>query len=296
MIRIQHIGEFNSIQLDVLRLDEVHPTISGNKWFKLKYNLQEAQNQQKNTLLTFGGAFSNHIYAVAHAGKEFQFQTIGIIRGEELANQWQTNPTLSEAVSLGMKLYFVSRNEYREKEKGTVFQEIYQRNMYVIPEGGTNEHAIKGTMEIITNEHSNYDFIACSVGTGGTISGLSLAAKSHQTILGFSSLKNADFLHQEIERFSHKKNFKLFLSHHFGGYGKVTTELMEFITLFQQKYNVPLDPIYTAKMMLGLTQEIEKGSFAKNSKILAIHTGGLQGVKGMKIALQKKHNETQHEK
>jgi 1-aminocyclopropane-1-carboxylate deaminase len=239
-------------------------------------------------LLTFGGAFSNHIVAVASAGKEFGFETIGIIRGEELQEKIEENPSLSVAQQFGMKLVFVSRDAYRLKETPEFIKEMKSQfgDFYLLPEGGTNEFAIKGCEEILSEDDIEFSHICTSIGTGGTISGIINSAASHQNIIGFSSLKG-DFLQKDIAKFAKQKNWSVNCEYHFGGYGKITNELIEFINSFYIQHEIPLDPIYTGKMMFGVLDLIQKDFFPPNSKILAIHTGGLQGIAGMNLKLEK---------
>lgn len=272
------------------REDKIHPIISGNKYRKLKYNILEAQNQNSKTLLTFGGAYSNHIAAVASAGKEFGFKTIGVIRGEELACKISENPTLSFAQNCGMQFKFISREVYRTKTTLSFLNTLKNElgNFYLIPEGGTNELATKGCEEILIEEDKTFDIICSPVGTGGTISGIINASQPHQKILGFPALKG-DFLQKEIGKFTSKSNWELVTDYHFGGYAKINSTLVEFINRFKQEYNIPLDPIYTGKMMFGIFDLIKKGYFKKGAKILAIHTGGLQGIDGMNIKLKQKN-------
>lgn len=271
------------------REDLIHPFVSGNKFRKLKYNLLQAKTKNQSSLLTFGGAFSNHIAAVAYAGKENGFQTIGIIRGEELIDKVSKNPTLLFAQDCGMQLEFVTREAYREKSEFSFLENLKNRfgNFYLIPEGGTNELAIKGCEEILTTEDSGFDFICCAVGTGGTISGLINSALPHQKVLGFPALKG-DFLQDEIRIFAKNQNWELLTNYHFGGYGKVTTDLIAFINDFYSKTKIPLDPIYTGKMVFGVLDLIKKNYFKENSKILLIHTGGIQGIQGMNLKLEAK--------
>lgn len=193
------------IELYIKRDDLNHPLISGNKLRKLKYNLIEASEKGFSKIVTFGGAFSNHILATAAAGKEFGFETIGVIRGEELINQIDDNPTLHEARNLGMKFYFVSREVYRNKNAEVFLKELEEKfgSFYLVPEGGTNELAIKGCEEILEEEDSSFDFVCCAVGTGGTISGIINASKTNQKILGFPALKG-DFLYNDIRNLSIK--------------------------------------------------------------------------------------------
>ena len=280
----------NEITLHIKREDLIHPFISGNKFRKLKYNLLKANEEKKTKLLTFGGAFSNHIAAVAYAGKENNFETIGIIRGEELESQIYENPTLQFAQECGMKFQFVSREEYKNKATDLFLEKLQKTNgdFYLIPEGGANSLAVKGCEEIVTEEDSQFSHICCSIGTGGTISGLINASHIGQKIIGFPSLKG-DFLSEDICKFAVKSNWELVTDYHFGGYGKVNEELIRFINDFYQQTKIPLDPVYTGKMMFGIIELIENGFFPKGAKILAIHTGGLQGIKGMNIYLKNKN-------
>jgi len=282
-----------TVRLFIKREDLIHPFVSGNKFRKLKYNLAEAQKEEQHTLLTFGGAFSNHIAAVAAAGKIHGFQTIGIIRGEELIDKVNSNSTLRFAQENGMKFKFVTREMYREKATSEFLAQLTREfgRFYTIPEGGTNELAVKGCAEIITEKEQDFDTICCAVGTGGTIAGICHGAFSHQQILGFPALKG-DFLQQEIEQYVSKDNWELNTTYHFGGYGKVTDELIQFINSFKQQTQIPLDPIYTGKMMFGIIDLIKNEHFAKQNRILAIHSGGLQGIEGMNQKLQRKGHQT----
>ena len=283
----------DGIELFIKREDKLHPIISGNKFRKLKYNIQEAKRLGHTTLLTFGGAFSNHILAVAGAGAEFGFKTIGIIRGEELESKINENPTLAKTQELGMQFHFVSRTAYRDKESSSFISFLCEKfgNFYLVPEGGTNDLAIKGCEEILTSEDKSYfTHIACAVGTGGTISGLINSSTEKQQLIGFSSLKGA-FLSEVIRNFVSKTNWSISDAYHFGGYGKVNDELIQFLNSFYTQTSIPLDPVYTGKMVFGVLDLIEKGYFPENSKILMIHTGGLQGIKGMNFALKNKNKE-----
>ena len=279
-----------SIRLFIRREDLIHPFVSGNKFRKLEYNLLEAKNQKKTTLLTFGGAFSNHIAATAFAGMQNGFKTIGIIRGDELAAKINENPTLKFAQENGMVFEFVSRETYRLKESDDFIENLKNKygDFYVIPEGGTNDLAVKGCEEILKEEDSFFDYICSSIGTGGTISGIINSALPHQKVLGFPSLKG-DFLQKDIRKFADKENWTLISDYHFGGYGKVSIELIEFINSFYQENDIPLDPIYTGKMVFGVIDLIHQGYFPENSKILMIHTGGLQGIEGMNLKLKSKN-------
>ncbi len=279
-----------SIEIIVKREDLIHPIISGNKYRKLKYNVSQAKALEKNTLLTFGGAFSNHIAALAYAGKLNNLNTIGVIRGEELVYKENLNPTLTLAKSLGMKLKFVTREEYRRKTKDSFVNTLINEfgEFYLIPEGGTNNLAIKGCEEILKNEDFRANYVCCAVGTGGTISGIINSSNANQKILGFPALKGG-FLNQDIRNFANQDNWGLITDYHFGGYGKIKPELISFINTFKRDYNIPLDPIYTGKMMFGIFDLIEKGYFPDGSKILVVHTGGLQGIIGVNEKLKLKN-------
>ena len=274
----------------IKREDQLHPDISGNKLRKLKYNILEAKRLNKTTLLTFGGAYSNHIAAVAALGKEYGFKTIGIIRGEELVNKVSNNATLSFAKSCGMFFYFISRAEYRKKDELFFLENLKSiyGDFYLLPEGGTNEFAVKGCAEILTNKDTSFDYVCSSVGTGGTLAGLIKASNSLQTVIGFSALKGT-FQTSYINKFTRKKNYRILDDYCFGGYAKINIELIEFINDFKNKTTVSLDPIYTGKMIFGIFDLINKGYFKENSTILAVHTGGLQGINGMNALLKKKN-------
>ena len=283
------------IRLFVKREDAIHPFVSGNKFRKLKYNIQEAQKLQQDTLLTFGGAYSNHIVAVAVAGKIAGLKTIGIIRGEELAENFDKtialNATLREAHKNGMIFHFVTREAYRNKTAQSFidFLELKFGDFYLVPEGGTNELAVKGCEEILTKDDVSFDYICVAVGTGGTISGLINTANKDQKVLGFPALKGA-FLKKEITPFiNQKENWDFINEYHFGGYAKSNVDLITFINQFKEETNIQLDPIYTGKMLFGIVDLIKKNYFSRNSKILVIHTGGIQGIEGFNQKLAKKN-------
>jgi len=282
----------NSISVTIKREDLIHPFVSGNKFRKLKYNLLQAKEENQETLLTFGGAYSNHIAAVAFAGKENGFKTIGIIRGDELRDKIATNPTLQFAQNCGMQFEFISREDYRLKNEIPFLENLKQQHgdFYLIPEGGTNELAIKGCEEILTNEDEPFNFICCAVGTGGTISGIINSVLPHQKVLGFPALKG-DFLKDEIRNFVTDvpdEKWELITKYHFGGYGKVNEDLIAFINEFLKNNDIPLDPIYTGKMVFGVIDMIAANYFPAESKILLIHTGGIQGIEGMNSKLRSK--------
>ena len=280
----------NGISLEIKREDLLHPFISGNKFRKMKYNLLQAKAENQETLLTFGGAYSNHIAAAAYAGKEYGFKTIGVIRGDELGDKIDGNPTLKFAQECGMQFEFVTREAYRFKTELHFIENLKAKfgSFYLVPEGGTNEYAIKGCEEILTEEDATFDFICLAVGTGGTISGIINSTLPHQKVLGFPALKG-DFLKDEIRKFATNENWELITDYHFGGYGKVNDELIRFINQFYKQTQMPLDPIYTGKMVFGVIDLIEKNYFPENTKILLIHTGGLQGIQGMNEVLKSKN-------
>jgi 1-aminocyclopropane-1-carboxylate deaminase len=279
----------HSITLTIKREDLLHPHISGNKFRKLKYNILEAKEQGKTALLTFGGAYSNHIAAAAAAGKEYGFATIGIIRGDELVDKIGDNPTLSFAESCGMTFKFISREDYRRKNEPDFLDALRAEfgNCYILPEGGTNALAVKGCEEILTANDAEFTHICLAVGTGGTISGVINAALLQQRVIGFPALKNVA-LWDDIRTFATNNNWELAEDYHFGGYGKVTEELITFINNFFDETGIPLDPIYTGKMAFGVIDLAQQGFFPDNARILLIHTGGLQGIQGMNQLLTKK--------
>ena len=271
------------VDLWLKREDLNHPLASGNKCRKLKYNLIEAKKQGHTKLLTFGGAYSNHIYAVAGVGKAEGFETIGIIRGEAHA---ELNPTLSFAESQGMQFHYMDRETYRKKDSSEVINLLKQLygGFYLIPEGGTNSLALKGCAEMAAELTDTFDYLCCPVGTGGTLAGVIMGLDGKGEILGFSSLKG-NFLQQEVndlllaEGIAYQ-NWSINTAYHFGGYAKVKPELLEFIRAFEQKHQILLDPVYTAKMLFGIYDLVEKGFFLQGSTVMALHTGGLQGRAG----------------
>ena len=267
------------VRLFIKRIDKIHPFVSGNKWFKLKYNLLEAKKQGLNTLLTFGGAYSNHIPATAFAAKEKEISSIGIIRGEE---HLPLNPTLRFAIDNGMKLHYISRSNYKEKTSANFLEALKNQfgDFYLIPEGGTNELAIQGAKEIL-DKNDIQDYICCAIGTGGTIAGIINASNDKQTVIGFPAIKGFEQLEKDIINWTNATNC-IFINDYVGnGYAKINTDLVDFINEFNARHNVPLDSIYTGKMMMGILDLVEKDFFLKGSSILALHTGGLQGNKGM---------------
>lgn len=275
-IPYQHFSLLNHIQLSIKRLDCVHPTISGNKFFKLKYNFHHAQQLGYRRILSFGGAYSNHIFALAHAAHEFGFKSIGIIRGAELALQ-PLNSHLQSVHELGMQLDFVSRTDYRRKNDADYLALLQQQypDAYIIPEGGSNLLAVQGCSEILSlADRQNYDVICCAVGTGGTIAGIINASHHQQYVLGFAALKG-DFLGTEIKKWTKKTNWTVISDETFGGYAKYSVQLLDFINEAKRQYQLPLEPIYTGKAFYQLMQRVQQGKFCSGTRILFIHTGGL---------------------
>jgi 1-aminocyclopropane-1-carboxylate deaminase len=254
-----------------------HPFISGNKWWKLKYNLEEAARLGKKKLLTFGGAYSNHIYAMAAAANELGFELVGIIRGEETL---PLNSTLAFAKGKGMQLHYVTREDYRKKTEPDFQKKLTDLfgDFYLIPEGGTNELAVKGVAEFANSllRELKFDYLSLPVGTGGTIAGIISGLDAEKKIIGFPALKGAQFLEREIRTYTDKENWQLMYDYHFGGYAKSTKELTDFMEQFERAHNIPLDPIYTAKMMFGIFDLVKQGFFKRGSTLLIVHTGGLQ--------------------
>ncbi len=279
----------NKVSLSVKREDLLHPTLSGNKFRKLKYNLQYARQAGFESLLTFGGAYSNHILATAVAGSELGFKTVGIIRGDELKDSWRRNPTLRAAGSAGMKFKFISRALYRDKMNPSFINQLEKEfgPCYCIPEGGTNPLAVKGCEEILTAADLEFNYICCSVGTGGTLAGLSNAAGPRQQVLGFPVLKGK-FLKKDIRKFAQRDNWALQPGYDFGGYAKINEPLIRFINEFREQSGIPLDAVYTGKLLFGIMDLIKSYYFPPNTRVLAIHTGGMQGVAGMNQKLKAK--------
>ncbi len=295
------------VTLHVLRLDLYQPLLSGrsfgqpcgNKYFKLKYNLQQAKASGAQQLLSFGGAYSNHIHALAMVGQLQGFRTVGIIRGEQIL---PLNETLQDASDSGMLLHYVSRGQYRQKTNPDYLAQLQREypDAYIIPEGGSNVLGVKGCMEIVDHiQHSidntlmandcnieAYSTIIVPCGTAATLAGIAAAAKNKQ-VLGIPVLKNAAYLDAEVEAYHQALgvpgcgNWQLIHDYHCGGYAKLSSELVDFIERFQQRHAIPIEPIYSGKMFYGLYQLLTKGYFDPGSCIVAIHTGGLQGLRSM---------------
>jgi 1-aminocyclopropane-1-carboxylate deaminase len=271
------------IRLLVKREDRNHPSISGNKWWKLKYNLEEVLLQQKHTVLTFGGAYSNHIYATAAAARACNLKSIGVIRGEEMLS---LNATLSFAAMNGMQLHYISREDYRKKDDPDFIMGLQKEfgDFYTIPEGGTNALAVKGCAELAAALlEIDFDYLLLPVGTGGTMAGIVCGLNGLKEVIGIPVLKNGDFLYADIGKLIYGfsgltyGNWSLLTSYHHGGYAKVTKELLDFVKAMKDRHNLPLDHVYTGKLMWAVMQEVDKGRFPRGATVLALHTGGLQG-------------------
>lgn len=280
------------VQLWLKRDDIIHPQVSGNKWRKLKYWWEQFRLSGKSEILTFGGAFSNHLAAVAAFGQHHTTPTHALVRGEEEPQ----NHTLDFCRSCGMHIDYISRSRYRQKDEPQ-FLELLATTLpqvFVIPEGGKGAPGVKGCAEILNEVSQPFDFVACAAGTGTTAAGL-LSHKNPATLLVYPALKGAPYMQRAIaEQWAAlnpgrtiAKKWEVIEHYHFGGYGKVTPALIDFINYFYQRYSIRLDPVYTAKMLYGLLQDIDAGKFAPGTRILALHTGGLQGVVGMNQQLKK---------
>jgi len=278
------------VRLLLWRDDLLNPDLPGNKARKLKYNLQAARAQGHTRLLTFGGAYSNHLAAVAAAGRLHGFETVGLVRGEEHS---PLNPTLARCAADGMQLHYLDRTTYRQRAEPAFLAEMQQTYgpAYLLPEGGTNTLALRGVAELIgeLRQHTDFDVVAVAAGTGGTLAGLALGlaeASYPARALGIAALRGADFLRTEIDGLTQAAtgqaltNYELHLNYHFGGYAKLPPELRTFIEGFEANFGVLLDPIYTSKLLFGLLDLIERGHFAPGSTVVAVHTGGLQAWAG----------------
>jgi 1-aminocyclopropane-1-carboxylate deaminase len=284
VIELNLVGT-GGVRVLVKREDLNHPFVSGNKWWKLKYNLEEAQRAGHDTLLTFGGAYSNHLYATAAAAHELGMKSIGIVRGERTE---PLNHTLSFTESRGMNLHFISREAYRKKTDSEFLQSLLNEfgEVYIIPEGGTNEFAVRGCAEFAKTleEEIDFDYLCLPIGTGGTMAGMIEGLSSDKKVIGFSSLKGGDFLKDEIQSLVSETqlNWHVNTDYHLGGYGKTSPELMKFIDDMKKTYQLPLDQVYTAKMMMGVFDLMRQNYFKEGSTILVLHTGGLQGNRSIK--------------
>ena len=284
------VAAAQGVRLLLWRDDLVNPDLPGNKARKLKYNLAAARQQGHHTLLTFGGAYSNHIAAVAAAGRLLGFRTVGLIRGDEPAVGVDLNPTLAQAAADGMALQYLDRTAYRRRAEPEFMVEQLARfgPAYVLPEGGTNALALPGCAELVAEirEQVEFDALAVAVGTGGTLAGLLTGMAGQQHAVGVAALKNGNFLRAEIDALTQAADgltfdhYSLQTDYHFGGYAKYSAELLAFIRQFQARHEILLDPIYTGKLLFGVLDLIGKGYFRRGSTVVAIHTGGQQAWAG----------------
>ena len=275
------------IELWLKRDDLIHPIISGNKWRKLKYSLNQALSLDKTTLISMGGAYSNHLHALAFVGKLLNLPTKAFIRGEKPAI---LNPTLEDLMEWGMELEFISRSDYRGLRNFKTYAALpdLKSHEYWIPEGGYLPLALQGVVELVTEIDIDYDVICVACGTGTTLAGIVNAVPKTAQVIGFAALKGADFLTEEVksllpEKIALQKNWQINLDYHFGGFAKTTAQLLDFISRFEQQHGIALEPIYTGKMLFGLYQLIQQNYFQAGQKIIAIHSGGLQGRRGFKL-------------
>lgn len=268
------------VEVWMKRDDLLHPFVSGNKYRKLKYLATEAKQLGKTHLVTFGGAYSNHLVATASAGAALGIKTTAIVRGEEELH----NPMLSICQLYGMEMKQVSRELYRDKDKA--FNSFFSDDdtVYRIEEGGYSALGAKGCEDLVGELKQSYQHIFCAVGTGTTVAGLVNGSDSNTTVNGVVVLKGAEYIKGEIDSLlTRPKEYNLHHDFHFGGYGKFDKRIIDFIKLFASQTGILLDPVYTAKMMLGLTQLIEQDYFTPNTRILTVHTGGLWGLTSDKI-------------
>ena len=283
-IYIQDISQSvnNILNINMLRADVLDPVVSGNKWFKLQFYVRDAIAAGKTTLATFGGPYSNHIIATAKYGASMGLKTVGFIRGEKPTT---LSPTLTDAIQNGMTLHFVSREDFEQREK--IIAENQDPNWAWIPEGGYGITGADGAKSMLTiKDTSSYDTIVCAVGTGTMMAGLIKAAAPHQKVIGLSVLKNNISIDAAIKALLTKeeanKNFEMIHDYHFGGYAKHKPALIDFMNECYKKMELPLDFVYTAKLMYGVKDLATKGKFEPSSKILVIHSGGLQGNRSFK--------------
>ena len=271
--------EEKSIRVFMRRLDLISNPVSGNKYFKLKYNISHALEKKYSSIITFGGAYSNHILATSIICNQNKLRSIGYIRGEEKTS---FNPTLKEAIKNGMEIKYLNRKDYSKIKNEIFLKNLLKeyKNYYLLPEGGTNNLAIAGAEEIL-ELNEDYQYICCPVGTGGTISGIINKSSSESKVIGFSSLKGINSLKIEIEEQTNKKNWIINEDYSGKGYAKISKDLIDFINIFFREKKIILDAVYTAKMVMGIYDLVKKKYFKNGSRILIVHTGGVQGNRGM---------------
>ncbi|WP_206485154.1 pyridoxal-phosphate dependent enzyme [Thalassotalea sp. G2M2-11] len=274
------------IQVQIKRDDLIHPIISGNKWRKLKYNIEHIKQQHHQGIVSFGGSYSNHIHALAYAGHYKQFNTIGIIRGEP---HYANNYTLQCAQKWGMKLIFVDRKTYRKRHETSYLAQLQQQfpNYFIVPEGGSNHLALPGVSEVCQEleAQTEFDTLITPVGSAGTLSGLILGDQGKHQLLGVAVLKQAQYLVNEINQFighhAQLTNWQLLTDYHGGGYGKFSSGDLSALKAFSEQTAIPFEPIYSGKMIVALLDLIKKNTFPAGHRIVLLHTGGLQGLHGL---------------
>ena len=270
------------IKLWIKRDDLLHPIISGNKWRKLKYTLDHALSEGADTLISMGGAYSNHLHALAYVGKALGLKTIGLVRGEQPET---LTPTLSDLQNWGMVLKFVSRFDYRllRQYKGCYDLPGLKPRQYWLPEGGAQALALKGVAELVNEIDVAYDILCVPCGTGATLAGIIDMVPDQVSVMGFAALKNAEFLQTDVESLLPRpcSNWQINMDYHFGGFAKTSAELMTFMADFEFKTGIPLEPVYTGKMIYAIYNLITKHTFKPGQRIIAVHTGGLQGKRGL---------------
>ena len=269
------------VKLWIKRDDLLHPIISGNKWRKLKYTLDHALSEGADTLISMGGAYSNHLHALAYVGKALGLKTIGLVRGEQPET---LTPTLSDLQNWGMVLKFVSRFDYRllRQYKGCYDLPGLKPRQYWLPEGGAQALALKGVAELVNEIDIAYDILCVPCGTGATLAGIIDMVPDQLSVMGFAALKNAEFLQTDVESLLPRpcSNWQINMDYHFGGFAKTSAELMTFMADFEFKTGIPLEPVYTGKMIYAIYNLITKHTFKPGQRIIAVHTGGLQGKRG----------------
>lgn len=276
---------FSTKQLKVymVRADLTHPQISGNKWYKLKYNLRAAKQQGATRVISFGGAYSNHIHALAWSAKAMGMASVGVIRGEHVKN-----PMLDDAQKWGMQLHFVDRANYRQRHCADWLEALHLEigSGFLIPEGGSNPLALRGVAELmqqISQQTSGLDYLLCACGTGGTLAGLLSAAPKNLHIEGYPVLKGAGFLYDDIQRLLDSAeaevscSWLLDMDAHYGGYGKISAEHQAQWLMVEQEFKMLFDPVYTSKMVRRFMEKVHQNNYPKGSSIALVHTGGLQG-------------------
>ncbi len=273
-------------QVDMLRLDVIHPVVSGNKWYKLQCYIQDAQQKQSTGILTFGGAYSNHLVATAAAASAFDMASIGVVRGMHAAET--LTPTLQQCVAFGMTLLFVTKEEYDRKYDEDYHSELTLKypGCYIIDEGGAGELGVKGSEAIARYIPVGYTHVCLASGTGTTLAGIRRALKDDVQVFGYVPMKGGKYISDDIDKYlAEGKTYTLFDEWHFGGFGKQNDELVAFMNTFYGINNIPLDMVYTGKMMLGIKEQLKSGYFPEGSRLLCIHTGGLQGNSTIKDKL-----------